>query len=212
MKNVLVVLIAVVLGAVTSGSDGCGPLPPDSQGPAAPLYSIPTLPAGRGTLVWSGGFSSPTWKTDWNVQSGRDFGWVNATVVSDPTFGSVLRVSYPAGSASPTVTSTWGAPVGGLQFVAAPIGPVDALHLSYHIRFASNFTWVKGGKLPGLCGGTVISGLTVPDGTNGFSTRYMWRDGGKGEVFALLPTTTTTGGTSLGRGSWSFVQNQWYLL
>src|SRR5262245_36768625 len=102
MKNVLIVLIALVLGAVGSGSDGCGPQAPEALESAQPRYSIPTLPAGRGTLAWSGGFTSPTWKTQWNVQSGRDFGWSNATVVSDPTFGSILRVSYPAGSASPT--------------------------------------------------------------------------------------------------------------
>jgi hypothetical protein len=163
-------------------------------------------------VVWSGTFADPSWKSLWKVQTGRDWGWANTSIVSDPKFGSVLRVRYPAGSASPTVTSKTGAPLGGAQFLASPVAPGDAFHLTFHVRFAATFNWVKGGKLPGLFGGSAISGTAIPNGTDGFSTRHMWRQGGMGEVFALLPTTAGAGGTSLGRGSWSFVQDRWYLV
>jgi hypothetical protein len=76
------------------------------------------------------------------------------------------------------------------------------------VRFQPDFDFVKGGKLPGLYGGTVTGGQEIPDGTNGFSTRYMWRAGGEGEVYAYLPTSDEHG-TSLGRGCWAFTPGRW---
>jgi hypothetical protein len=72
------------------------------------------------------------------------------------------------------------------------------------------FDFVKDGKLPGLYGGTVTAGRHIPDGTNGFSTRYMWRKGEAGEVYAYLPSSVSHG-TSLGRNSWQFAPGQWTL-
>lgn len=134
--------------------------------------------------------------------------------VDDPTghFNKVLRVRYPNGSASPTVTRNTGAPVGGAQFYAnLGLEPQDSLHLRYYIRFSETFDFVKGGKLPGLSGGTVHSGGRIPDGTNGFSTRFMWRRNGDGEVYAYLPTSVKSG-TSIRRGSWRFQPGRWYAL
>lgn len=69
---------------------------------------------------------------------------------------------------------------------------------------------MKGGKLPGLCGGQCWTGSN--NGPGGWATRYMWRSGGQGEV--LLSDATTTGyGTDLGLGSWSFsADGQWHTL
>ena len=100
------------------------------------------------------------------------WGTNNMKVESDVTgaFAKILRVDYPQGSASPAVTRNTGAPVGGAQFYA-DLGLVarDSLHLRYYVRFAEGHQFVKGGKLPGLYGGTVHSGGRIPDGTNGFS-------------------------------------------
>jgi hypothetical protein len=52
------------------------------------------------------------------------------------------------------------------------------MRLSYYVRFSENFDFVKGGKLPGLFGGVGNSGGEIPDGTDGFSTRFMWRRNG----------------------------------
>ncbi|WP_181449171.1 polysaccharide lyase [Nonomuraea aridisoli] len=45
-----------------------------------------------------------------------------------------------------------------------------------------------------------MNGGRIPDGTNGLSTRFMWRANGAGEVYAYLPTSREHG-TSLGRGA-----------
>jgi hypothetical protein len=56
------------------------------------------------------------------------------------------------------------------------------MYASYTFRFSENFSYGTtsfGGKLPGLSGGDNCSGGSSCDGTNGFSARFMWRDGGK---------------------------------
>jgi hypothetical protein len=142
------------------------------------------------------------------------FGLDNIEVLSDEDgFERVLRVHFPKGSASPTVSREEGVAVGGAQQYL-PLGDgraVDRLHLRYYVRFPAGFDFVKGGKLPGLFGGTVTGGRRTPDGSDGFSTRYMWRRDGAGEVYAYLATSDGEG-TSLGRGQWSFTPGRWHLL
>ncbi|MGI5135887.1 polysaccharide lyase [Streptomyces sp. CA-106110] len=128
---------------------------------------------------------------------------------SHPALGSLLRVHYPARSASPTVARQYGRPEGGTQlYLPLLSGPVDSLHLRYYVRFPDDFDFVKGGKLPGLYGGTVTGGRHIPDGEDGLSTRYMWRPHGVAEVYAYLPTSVAHG-TSLGRGSWDWPLGRW---
>ena len=132
---------------------------------------------------------------------------VGGAAVAPPS--SFLRVDYPKDSASPSVT---GAPGGGAQFLGTRPGtPADHLFLRYRVRFAERFDFVRGGKLPGLYGGRMISGGHIPDGTDGFSTRFMWRAGGDGEVYAYLPSSVTWG-TSLGRGRFRFHPGRWQCL
>jgi hypothetical protein len=121
--------------------------------------------------------------------------------------GRVVRVSYPAGSVSPSASREYGVPGGGMQ-VFAPLvdGPLEEAHLRYWVRFPAGFEFVKGGKLPGLFGGTEVSGGEEPDGTDGFSTRLMWRTAGEGEVYLYAPGES---GTSLGRGSWTWPTDRW---
>jgi hypothetical protein len=140
------------------------------------------------------------------------FGASNLVAMTDAKVSRrFVRVSYPAGSASATVARQYGKPVGGAQFYVRRLGgPYDrnSMRLSYWVRFADDFPWVRGGKLPGLYGGMVNNGKRIPDGTNGFSTRYMWRTGGRGEVYAYLPTSKIHG-TSLGQGDWVFPRGTW---
>ena len=56
-----------------------------------------------------------------------------------------------------------------------------------------------------------ILGLNYLVITYGFSTRYMWRRQGDGEVYAYLPTSRKHG-TSMGRGNWQFQPGKWYQL
>lgn len=161
------------------------------------------------------GDSTPSsfFRQDFEVKERGDFGLENLEVRRDPQFGQVLRVHYPEGSASPTVSEEEGAPVGGAQLYLEPRSgvPADRLHLRYYVRFPRGFDYVKGGKLPGLYGGTVTGGRRSPDGTDGFSTRFMWRRNGEGEVYAYLATSEEEG-TSLGRGSWRFRPGEWQLI
>jgi hypothetical protein len=165
-------------------------------------------------LLWSSSFAEKDWQQHWGTSKRKDWGLENAEIVSDSTgkFSKVLRVHYPAQSASPTVARKYKAPLGGCQFLAdLNLAPRDTLRLSYYVRFSENFDYRKGGKLPGLFGGDRNSGGNTPDGTDGFSTRFMWRKNGAGELYAYLPTSDEYG-TSIGRGQWHFRPGVWYRL
>lgn len=158
-----------------------------------------------------GSFSDPLWQKNWQVLPKKQWGMQNTAVIPDPTkrFNAVLRVHYPAGSASPSVTAQ-GAASGGAQFLAT-LGqlPKDQMRLRYFLRFSDGFDFVKGGKLPGLYGGEAPSGGNIPNGYDGFSSRLMWRSNGVGEVYAYLPSSTIYG-TSIGRGAWTFRPGIWH--
>jgi len=181
---------------------------PGDSGDASPPSDKPlqTVPAAL----------APIWGSGWSLRPGGSFGTQNLQVLESPGGGwngPYLHVTYPAGSASQTVTRDTGAPVGGAQLYLEPeaLVPASSLYLRYLVRFSPGFQFVKGGKLPGLFGGTVNNGQHIPNGTNGFSTRYMWRSGGDGEVYAYLPTSVTHG-TELGKGDWVFSTGVWHSL
>lgn len=43
------------------------------------------------------------------------------------------------------------------------------------MKFGKDFDWVRGGKLPGLCGAECQTGCKTVSGLDGFSSRQMWR-------------------------------------
>ncbi|MDT7645749.1 MAG: hypothetical protein QOC75_2749 [Pseudonocardiales bacterium] len=135
------------------------------------------------------------------------FGLDRARMVADRSApkGRLLRVAYPAGSASPTVARS-GAKSGGAQSYLRLPRSADAMTLTYSVRFQPGFKFVKGGKLPGLFGGDAGSGGHHK--AAGFSTRFMWRAAGAGEVYAYFPQATGDG-ASLGRGRWRFTPGRW---
>ncbi|USN58566.1 MAG: hypothetical protein H6767_00085 [Candidatus Peribacteria bacterium] len=59
-----------------------------------------------------------------------------------------MKILFPKGSYKPSAE-----PRGGAGFIYEIQDHYEKLALSYNLRFASNFDFVKGGKLPGLCGG-----------------------------------------------------------
>ncbi len=145
------------------------------------------------------------------AQDFGDFGMDRTTVMpsGDRRFPVALRVRYPADSASQLSAANSDTEHGGAQlYLALRGGPVDDAYLRYYVRFPDGFDFVKGGKLPGLYGGRMNNGRKIPDGTNGFSTRYMWRTDGDAEVYAYLPTSVAHG-TSLGRGRWTWPTGVW---
>jgi hypothetical protein len=123
----------------------------------------------------AGLYTVERWKRDWpgcEWQDGIKEG--NLSVVErDGTFR--LRVDYQVGEIGPEKNGA------GWRF---PIARRETAELSYTVRFGKDFDWVKGGKLPGFCGGPEnVSGGRPADGTNGFSARLMWRKEGRGEAY-----------------------------
>lgn len=146
------------------------------------------------TAFFAPGFSGPPTRT------------FSAQFISEQPDGSFITACYPAGSSAPSS----GVPGGAQAKLPISTGARLSYTLTYQLRFPTNFQFVKGGKLPGLCGGQCWTGSN--NGPGGWATRYMWRSGGQGEV--LLSDATTTGfGTDLGVGSWTFAADgQWHAI
>ncbi len=84
-----------------------------------------------------------------------------------------LRVTYPA--------SKWGSKDSGAQALFSLPDSVIA-SCEYKVRFHPGFDFVKGGKLPGLAGGTSTAGGSRPTG-DGWTARYMWRRNGEAVLY-----------------------------
>ncbi len=71
----------------------------------------------------------------------------------------------------------------------------QSAELRYTLRFEPGFEFVKGGKLPGLCGGPkTITGGDKCTGYDGWSARLMWRRDGKGQAYVYHPSMKQTYG------------------
>jgi len=125
--------------------------------------------------------------------------------------------------------------LGGVSFYASgpasqPITNAKVLTFSYSVLFDKGFAFNKGGKLPGLYGGTSLSAAAGCSGGNArddcFSARMMWRKEGAGELYLYLPpsakgknkpavcspsnTSCDHGyGWSLGTGKWTWKTGAW---
>ena len=160
-------------------------------------------------ITWEDSFNNSDWQKGWKIREEKQWGMQNTSVVEE-NGNRFLRVKYPRNSYSPNGVRSENAPWGGAQFIS-DIGAHDSLHLRYYVRFDKSIDFVKGGKLPGLCGGTANSGGHIPDGTDGFSTRFMWRASGGGELYAYMPSSQQWG-SSLGRDNWYFKRGTWQLV
>jgi len=202
----------------------------DSPASVAAQYSLTTstsfpFPAATQTSSDTQSFIISRWSlSKGRIQDGgEDLAFVDDPFPNIPvpgssaTSGPVLQVTYPAGSYSKDT--------GGAQFINLwnTSTPLQSALVSYEIAFDSGFNWVQGGKLPGLRGGpdaVGCSGGKVPNGTDCFSVRMMWRRNGAGEAYAYLPfanqlcdksgiTCNSDFGTSVERGSFAFASGQW---
>ncbi len=171
----------------------------------------PSAPARGEVSRWYAPLEHNHWLGEFTPKDKGAFGLDNVSLEQEPNGPEehFLRVRYFKGSASPSASRRAGVKEGGAQWLGQlPGGSADHAFLRYYVRFAPDFDFVKGGKLPGFYGGTMLSGGRIPDGTNGFSTRFMWRSDGQGEVYVYMPSSTRFG-TSLGRGSWHFKRGDW---
>jgi hypothetical protein len=156
--------------------------------------------------IWTLQFAAPLDQWLEKLPAHRIWGSQNLAARQEgPT--KVLEVTYPKDSIDPATTT---APKGGAGFVYPLSTSLFSGCLTYEVKFDQGFDFGKGGKLPGLYGGNAPSGGA--DTSLGFSTRYMWRKGSAGEVYAYVPDKEGKYGESIGRGAWSFVPGQWQRL
>ncbi|GAA5892874.1 uncharacterized protein JCM6883_007500 [Sporobolomyces salmoneus] len=94
----------------------------------------------------------------------------------------VLSVMYPKGQYT-------NGEEGGTGFSLNVFGEgKDRAMISYQVGFEENFDFVKGGKMPGVFGGSSAGkcGGGRPSEAC-FSARFMWREKGEGEVYTYIP-------------------------
>ena len=108
--------------------------------------------------------------------NGVDEGWVQIVTGNDAFggTGSSIRCRYPEGGVGPGE--------GGAQWIVELDEGYEEAYLSYRVKFAEGFDFVRGGKLPGLAGGSAPSGSAPADGVRGWSGRLMWRTAFQGET------------------------------
>lgn len=142
-----------------------------------------------------GTYTPSQWAQEWNAS------WENGVTEGRceivPELGSIdgraLRVHYPADSVGPST--------GGAQW-KHELPASDVLYVRYRVRFSPGFDFVKGGKLPGPAGGTANTGGSIPDGTDGWSARGMWRVGGSAVQNVYYPEQSGSYGEDF---SWGVV-------
>ncbi len=139
--------------------------------------------ASDSNIIWFSGYETfdginqDSWTPAWGLEYGPDPANQHSIVNTDVLFGNYsARVLYPVGTYSS---------LGGCQYRSnfglypIPANPREEAYVRYYVRFDPEFNFIKGGKLPGLCGGGCNTGGAKPDGYDGWSARIMWRGNGK---------------------------------
>ncbi|MFJ2992874.1 polysaccharide lyase [Pandoraea sp. NPDC087047] len=129
-----------------------------------------------------GAYSADAFLADWHVEPHASAGVADdrLAIVADPLGAThhVLRVTYRAGRIGGGSAMTFNAPLGDRQ---------SDVWLEYRVMFPSDFTWVRGGKLPGLGGGDTPTGCVADGRFDGFTTRLMWREAGQAFGYLYFP-------------------------
>lgn len=107
--------------------------------------------------------------------------------ISEENNNHFLRVTIPPDSFGPITGAQW----------KIPITPSDEYFFSYRVKFEDGFDFVKGGKLPGLAGGTANSGGNIPNGHDGWSARMMFWEGGTLSFYLYSPAQSSKWGERL---------------
>ncbi|MBI1862161.1 MAG: hypothetical protein HYR96_14700 [Deltaproteobacteria bacterium] len=145
------------------------------------LFALMTGGLSATSFTFSGHFENPDWFRRFNSIQPSPFqlGADRSEIVQDPQRGhTVLKVKYPKGEIDSHPS--------GASWITYLGGKFESMTVSYYVKFEKDFTFVKGGKLPGLIGGarhgvphSTLTGGFKPDGTDGWSARVMWRKDGR---------------------------------
>lgn len=142
----------------------------------------------------------------WNAFSSAGVAQGRVSIVprDDGRPGNVMRVRYQAGR--------FGLGAGGVQW-KTNIGSHEELYIVYWVKFANNFDFVRGGKMPGLAGGEANTGGAKPSGRDGWSARMMWRPLGKAVQYIYYPDQPNADGEDFDwnlQGQQLFNPGQWH--
>jgi len=121
----------------------------------------------------TGRYSIANLNADWNTppfDNGVEERRASIDDSSEAFAGKSLAVEYPAGMHRSANT--------GAQWQLHFDADYEEVTVEYRVKFKDGFDFVRGGKLPGLIGGTANTGGNRPDGTDGFSARMHWRTDG----------------------------------
>ncbi len=137
-------------------------------------------------ILFFSGYEAQPWTSAWGMLWGPSPS-VNGSLVPAPDAfyphqGNALQVQYHQGIMGPP---------GGFEYLTdlnqLGIAPRESLYLRYYVRFEPGFYFMRGGKLPGLCGGNANTGGHKPNGTDGWSARIMWRPNGRIVQYVYYP-------------------------
>ena len=125
------------------------------------------------------------WQMKPNSSSGQDDDADDSrlSIVTDGD-SQVLQVKYLANEVGGSSAMTFTPYIGG-DYNHLPGEKYTHLYFQFKVKFKDNFTWVKGGKLPGLTSSPDSpTGCVDNADIDGFSARLMWRE--NGQVFSYL--------------------------
>ncbi len=150
--------------------------------PVAPMRPSSILLLADFDATPLGEYTVEAFQSDWpSVEWAGGLGSGRAEIIGGEAAysGHSLRLKYPAG--------TYGSRNQAIQARISLAREYEEIYVSYRVRFAEDFEFVKGGKLPGLFGGAGNSGGNRPDGSDGWSGRMMWRRGGAAVQYVYHP-------------------------
>lgn len=173
------------------------------------LTSAPAQPVENGPLLWSQDFEElapgpahgPEWKAAmgirWQTEGTREHATVAPLPESDGS-GQALEVWFEKGRFSDNNGIGW---VTSFRNLGLESDRLPSALLIYRFKFEEGFEFGLGGKLPGLVGGenASASGGNHPDGTNGWTTRYMFQPQGEAILYPYLPPLP---GSPYGKSKW----------
>ncbi|WP_020559261.1 polysaccharide lyase [Thiofilum flexile] len=142
---------------------------------------------------------------DWNCPNWNAPGMRQVSIVKG-NGGQVMQINLPQGHAGCAERggdscAQWKAHIGAR---------LDTLTYSYRIRFAPNFDFAAGGRLPGI--GSVVPHLegTKPNGTNSWSVGAAWRGDGTVGQYVYHMGQPRSSGDYWAWNTGALTPGQWY--
>lgn len=114
--------------------------------------------------------------------------WQGRVEIDNQNKNQVMKIHYPKDKYGSWASgASWIMSLESLQ----DKNPYEQLSLEYKVMFKEGFLFDReglfGGKLPGLKGGETISGGETADGRNGWTSRIMWGQKGRGLGYLYYP-------------------------